>query len=118
MPQGGKREGAGRKKGVPNKVNKVARAKALKGGITPLEYALKIMRSKSKRISDERRDEMCRIAMPFVHSRLASVEHTGEGGGPIKTEDNVSPIEAARRVAFVLAQGARMVAKDSKTGKG
>ena len=38
------------------------------------------------------------------------IELTGEGGGPLKTED-VSMVEAARRIAFVLARGARPPAK-------
>ncbi|UWS79976.1 DNA-packaging protein [Phaeobacter sp. G2] len=43
-------------------------------------------------------------------------EHTGEGGGPIKAP-NVTDLELARRVAFLLAKGARESdAQESQNG--
>lgn len=43
-------------------------------------------------------------------------EHTGAGGGAIKTENvgNVSDLEAARRVAFLLQRGAQAPAPAKK----
>jgi hypothetical protein len=45
---------------------------------------LKIMRDPEA--DDDRRDEMAKAAAPYVHPKLASVQHTGKDGGPIQTE--------------------------------
>jgi hypothetical protein len=51
----------------------LAHAKA--GGELPLDYMLKVMRSKSKSVDDTRRDDMAKAAAPFIHARLSSVEN-------------------------------------------
>lgn len=94
MPRGGKRPGAGRKRGSPNKAT-VARQEAIQAtGQTPLEYMLAIMRDAEAQPS--RRDEMAKSAAPYVHPKLAAVEHTGKGGGPIEvhslTDDDLAAI--------------------------
>lgn len=78
---GGARPGAGRPKGSANKKTQEIVARALAGGVTPLEYMLNVMRDISA--DEDRRDEMARAAAPYMHPRLQAVEHTGEGGGPI-----------------------------------
>lgn len=85
MARGGKRQGAGRKVGTVAKVNAQARKKALESGISPLDYMLKVMRNTSA--DSKRRDAMAVAAAPYVHAKLASVQHTGRGGGPIQTVD-------------------------------
>jgi len=91
---GGKRSGAGRKKGSINKVTakrKQVAAAALDSGITPLDYMLGVMR---KPIPDDAdlgvqvamiglRFEAAKAAAPYVHPRLAAIEHTGKDGGPM-----------------------------------
>lgn len=75
MSHGGKREGSGRKKGTVGEATKLRVAvaeKALRSGLTPLDYMLSILR-------DETRDEKERFAAakeaaPYLHPRLASVE--------------------------------------------
>lgn len=73
---GGKRPGAGRKKGGQNKrtkaLLKLVNQKAIEGGITPLEYMLKVMRDRKADLA--RRDQMAVAAAPFVHPKLSSVE--------------------------------------------
>lgn len=58
-------------------------------GITPLEYMLQIMRTEPKTEDmDERqvfaavalRFEAAKAAAPYMHPRLAAVEHTGKDG--------------------------------------
>lgn len=44
-------------------------------GETPLAYMLRVMRD--SRAGDERRDKMAASAAPYVHARLASVDHNG-----------------------------------------
>lgn len=70
-----RRKTGGRKKGSLNRRTRELLTQAEAGGEMPLDYMLRIMRSKSKAISDERRDEMAKAAAPFLHSRLATVEH-------------------------------------------
>lgn len=76
MPRGGVREGAGRKKGAPNKRTAELQAAVESGGETPLQYMLRVMRDKTQEW--ERRDDMARAAAPFVHAKLANVEHSGK----------------------------------------
>lgn len=75
----------GRKKGTPNKANtaQAARAVALAAsGLTPLEYMLHILRNESADKVD--RFEAAKAAAPYIHPRLAAIEHSGT----IKTSIN------------------------------
>ena len=72
----------GRKKGVPNKATLARQAKIAASGLTPLDYLM-------GRVCDKDEDQDVRIdcakaAAPYVHPRLQALQHTGEGGGPIK----------------------------------
>jgi hypothetical protein len=46
---------------------------------------LKVMRD--AKADSSRRDDMAKAAAPYVHPKLASMQHTGRGGGPIQTVD-------------------------------
>jgi hypothetical protein len=74
--RGGKRNGAGRKKGIPNKVNAALREKLNAGGIAPLAFMLQVMRDTNQDFST--RLEMAKAAAPYLHPRLQAVEHTGQ----------------------------------------
>lgn len=83
----GRKTGGGSRKGKPNKrtVSKRALAERLqRKGISPLEYMLKVMRSRSTKVSDERRDDMAKAAAPYMHPRLNAIQHTGKDGEPIR----------------------------------
>lgn len=100
--KGGKRAGAGRKKGSKNKATKKraeVAAKALDSGITPLDFMLSIMREPQPVQGDDedpalfvaryigwrdRAFDAAKAAAPYVHPKLANIEHVGEGGGPIQ----------------------------------
>jgi hypothetical protein len=77
----GERRG-GRQKGAPNKANAARAAEIAATGETPLEYMIRVMRDCSA--DHDRRDKMAASAAPYVHSRLANIEHAGNGGGPIQ----------------------------------
>jgi hypothetical protein len=82
----GKKTG-GRSKGVPNKRTKELAAKieaAERSGETPLEFMLNRMRDAEAPIED--RMEMAKAAAPYVHPKLANIEHGGAGGGPMRVE--------------------------------
>lgn len=80
--KGGKRPGAGRKKGVPNKRTAEVQAAVEATGITPLDFMLGIMRSTLPETSDPKialdalamRFEAAKAAAPYVHAKLSSVE--------------------------------------------
>ncbi len=71
--RGGFWPGAGRpKKGNPPIVEvevEALSAAALADGVTPLEYALRVMRDPAA--STARRDRMATVAMPFCHVRAS-----------------------------------------------
>jgi hypothetical protein len=101
---GGKRPGAGRPKGSKNKATVERQAVITADGITPLDYLLKVVRDEGE-LRPVRIDAANKAA-PYVHPRLAAVEHTGKGGGPIQHEE-LSELEVARRVAFMLFSAAK-----------
>lgn len=46
---------------------------------------LKVMRD--PKADSGRRDDMAKAAAPYVHPKLANMQHTGRNGGPIQTVD-------------------------------
>lgn len=85
MPRGGARPGAGRRRGTPNKATIARQAEVAAGGETPLAYMLRVMRD--GKTKSARRDEMAKAAAPYVHPKLAALQHSGPNGGPIPTVD-------------------------------
>lgn len=81
MPRGGVRPGAGRKKGAAGRATAEAREMAKAAGETPLEYMLRVMHDEAA--DTKRRDGMAAAAAPYIHPKLASIEHSGPDGGPI-----------------------------------
>ncbi len=72
MARGGKRSGAGRKKGSVSKRSQEVAAEITATGKLPLAYMLDVMRDEAA--DTARRDEMARAAAPFVHPRLSSID--------------------------------------------
>ncbi len=70
--KGGKRQGAGRKKGVPNKRTAAIQAAVEASGESPLQYLLARMRD----MKADPRDRMTAAisAAPYVHAKLSSVD--------------------------------------------
>jgi hypothetical protein len=69
------RKTGGRKKGVPNRATASKAAAIAESGQIPLDYMLAVMRD--EKAPAERRDEMAKAAAPYVHPKLAAVEHSG-----------------------------------------
>ena len=82
MARGGKREGAGRPSGAVTKRTREAAEKAASEGLTPLDYMLSILRDETQ--EQEKRMWAAEKAAPYVHAKLASVEHAGKDGGPLQ----------------------------------
>ena len=78
MAHGGKRSGAGRRKGAVNAATQKRRAvaeAALQNGVTPLDYLL-------GRLRDDAEDAKVRLycakeAAPYIHPKLSAIEHSG-----------------------------------------
>jgi hypothetical protein len=67
---------------------------------TPLDYMLGVMRDPA--VEPARRDEMAKLALPYLHPKPTAIEHTGKDGGPIEISD-VSKTDIARRIGFIFA---------------
>ena len=118
-PKGYQKTG-GRQKGTPNKATAKRESEIAKSGITPLEYMLKVMRD--SKADAGRRDDMAKAAAPYVHPKLANMQHTGRGGGPIQTVDltQMSGDDLDRLEALFgpLAGAAGDDAEDDPAGEG
>jgi hypothetical protein len=90
--KGGRREGAGRKKGIPNKSTAERMAALMAGGESPLEYMLRIMRDKT--VEDSIRADMARSAAPYMHPRLATTEIKGDPDKPLQHKVEVCFVSA------------------------
>jgi hypothetical protein len=79
--KGGARPGAGRKKSSLTVKTRDIAEEIAKSGVTPLEYLMSVVQDEAS----ERKERMsaAMAAAPYMHPKLASIEHTGEGGGPI-----------------------------------
>ena len=73
--RGGPRSGAGRKPGAINKATAKAREAAEAGGVMPLDFMLSVMRDEGADRAE--RLDMAKAAAPYVHAKLASIEHSG-----------------------------------------
>jgi len=76
MGHGGKRPGAGRKPGAVQIRSLEDAARILGDGVTPLDYLVGVMRGTE--MFDPERFEAAKAAAPYMHARLAAVEHKGE----------------------------------------
>lgn len=72
--RGGKRPGAGRKKGTPNKATLERQKRIAESGQTPLDYMLSVMRDENN--PRDIRLDAANKAAPYVHPKLANVDHT------------------------------------------
>jgi hypothetical protein len=103
----GERRG-GRKKGTRNRKTAETIKVIEETGVTPLQFMLDVMRGKAPDGSGPAeiiafttlRFEAAKAAAPYVHPKLAAIEHTGKGGGPIQSESTVTvtPDEAYKRM--------------------
>lgn len=101
MKNGGKRPGAGRKPGSKNKAT-LAREQAIaESGMTPLQYLLSIVQDVKQ--EQTARVDAAKAAAPYVHPRLASIEHSGEIGSkpPREMTDHELDSEIAETLAII-----------------
>lgn len=80
--KGGKREGSGRKPGIPNRKTAEKMAAAAEAGLMPVDYMLNVMRDETAEKS--RRDDMAKAVAPYLSPKLANIEVGNKGGAPFK----------------------------------
>jgi hypothetical protein len=92
--RGGRRPGAGRKKG--SRARKVCEIveKAVAGGLSPLEYMIAVMNNPDADVP--RRDDMAKSAAMYVHPRLAA---------HMVSPDGDQPRRGRIKVEFILPRG-------------
>ena len=83
-PRGERKE---RKESVPNKAARRRRAVIAASRETPLDYMLRVMHDETA--DNERRDEMAKIAAPYVHPRLSAIEHPVENAFESLSDDEL-----------------------------
>jgi hypothetical protein len=106
MARGGKREGAGRRPGTPNSVTAAREAEVKASGLTPLDYMIKMLRDEDA----EPKDRMwaAEKAAPYVHPKLASIEHSGEittRHASAMSDDELAAIASGSRTPAIAAPG-------------
>jgi hypothetical protein len=89
--RGGARKGAGRKAGAATKRTREIADRAMAEGVSPLEYMLQVMRDDTPHddprvqvARDAMRFEAAKAAAPYIHPRLAAIEHSGPDGVPLQ----------------------------------
>jgi hypothetical protein len=75
------RKTGGRSKGTPNKATAEKAAEVAASGLSPLDFMLRLMRDEEQPLN--LRADAAKNAAPYVHPRLAAVEHTGKVMLPI-----------------------------------
>ncbi len=70
----GERRG-GRQKGIPNRATIARQERIAATGLTPLDFMLSILRDEAANPED--RFEAAKAAAPYVHPKLAAIEHSG-----------------------------------------
>jgi hypothetical protein len=88
--RGGARPGAGRKPGSATRKTREIADRAAAEGLTPLEYMLEVMRNAN--LDPRERLSAAVSAAPYVHPKLASIEHTGADGGAIQAVHRIELI--------------------------
>jgi hypothetical protein len=89
-PKGTPKTG-GRKPGSQNKAKRQEAIAIAQSGLTPLDYLVSVMRDEAMPL--ERRMDAAKSAAPYVHPRLASIEHGS---------DPDSPMQMVQKVEFVV----------------
>jgi hypothetical protein len=72
----------GRKKGTPNKKTILLQEIIAASGVTPLDYMLRVLRDENATAME--RMDAAKAAAPYVHARLAAIEHAGNEVKPMR----------------------------------
>jgi hypothetical protein len=94
------RKTGGRTNGTPNRKTQALQAKVEAAGrVSPLDFVLGVMWDPDAPPS--MRFDAAKVALPFLHPKLAAIEHSGPGRGPIETRQPLAPLVPAEVGAAV-----------------
>lgn len=79
--RGGSRPGAGRPAGAASRKTRDVANKAAESGMTPLDFLLLTMRD--EKLDFSVRLDAAKAASPYVHPRLATIQHQGDEDKPL-----------------------------------
>ena len=120
--RGGARKGAGRPKGAATKRSREIADRESQKGLMPLEVILKAMRKYAEEENWDAAAAFAKDAAPYMHPKLASIQHAGKNGGPIQTVDltHLAPDEIERLESLfgALASVTDDDAEDAAGGEG
>jgi hypothetical protein len=83
--RGGRRAGAGRKKGSQVRRSQEIVARVAAAGISPLEVILTAMRRAFQHGDLEKAAAFAKDAAPYLHPKLQAVQHSGDADQPVQT---------------------------------
>lgn len=95
MARGGKRDGAGRKPGTPNKASAAKAAEVASAGVTPLDYMLGVLRDEAA--EPHLRFDAAKSAAPYIHPKLAQITNTHRHSFATMSDDELERIAAGGR---------------------
>src|SRR6266404_9430694 len=88
------RKTGGRVRGTPNRKTQALQAKVEAAGrVSPLDFVLGVMWDLDA--PPAMRFDAAKVALPFLHPKLAAIEHSGPGRGPIETRQARTPLVPA-----------------------
>ena len=96
MARGGKRAGAGRPAGSATKRTREIADQAAANGVMPLEVMLHAMRWHFEAKRYDEAHVAARDAAPYLHPKLAAIEHSSDPERPVKVVYEWLPIEEAK----------------------
>src|SRR5215204_6631888 len=87
----------GRKQGTPNRATAARQAAITASGLTPLEFLMSVLR-------DEKNDpalrfEAAKAAAPYVHPKLAAIQHLDDRSVALEEVSQMSDEELAHEMA-------------------
>lgn len=92
----------GRRAGIPNKKTQLLQDKVVKAGLSPLEFLIQVMNDTEQ--THHLRVDAAKAAAPYVHSRLAQIQVTGDPEQPL--EHHITIDTFTRRVARLASRAA------------
>jgi hypothetical protein len=100
---GGRRVGAGRRMGTATKHTRDIANGAVAAGLTPLEFALAVMRDETQ--PADRRNRMCAMAMPHMHPRLVTTPIDRDGNQTAASSHVMINIQSVPNGSYVDING-------------
>jgi hypothetical protein len=116
MRHGGKRPGAGRRRGTPNRANARREQFIAQTGLTPIDVMIGVMRCTfdigQQELKQEKPDESkikwafglalesAHRAAPFAHPRLSAVDHSAKLDASKLTQEEIDLVEPILRKAI------------------